>query len=164
MLIFFQIHHLFIVTKGSWDQTYSWRRTFVSRYIEHVPMCVLNAIIVNGASHLTEFDQAGGHAQNVTVIYCTVITVRKGSWTVDFSGCGYSAKALLPPGNSFLFQLNWLLLPTRQRTCGLTQQTSGTIGRHEAKFDFFLHQFMVLPKQWLVAQSWLSRCMKQDIV
>eukprot|EP00434_Breviolum_minutum_P028251 symbB.v1.2.024992.t1/scaffold2394.1/size82379/8 len=29
-----------------------------SRYIEHVPMCVLNAIIVNGASHLTEFDQA----------------------------------------------------------------------------------------------------------
>ena len=35
--------------------------SFISdRYIEHVPMCVLNAIIVNGASHLTEFDQAGG--------------------------------------------------------------------------------------------------------
>ncbi|CAJ1439262.1 unnamed protein product [Effrenium voratum] len=29
-----------------------------SSYIQHVPMCVLNAIIVNGASHLTEFDQA----------------------------------------------------------------------------------------------------------
>eukprot|EP00435_Cladocopium_sp_Y103_P006452 s666_g2.t1 len=31
---------------------------YLERYIEHVPMCVLNAIIVNGASHLTEFDQA----------------------------------------------------------------------------------------------------------
>ena len=38
-------------------QVSSRRDTLVSRYIEHVPMCVLNAIIVNGASHLTEFDQ-----------------------------------------------------------------------------------------------------------
>jgi len=29
-----------------------------SSYVENVPMCVLNCIIVNGASHLTEFDQA----------------------------------------------------------------------------------------------------------
>eukprot|EP00440_Ansanella_granifera_P040682 gb/GFBE01044119.1/.p1 GENE.gb/GFBE01044119.1/~~gb/GFBE01044119.1/.p1 ORF type:complete len:336 (+),score=78.56 gb/GFBE01044119.1/:1-1008(+) len=29
-----------------------------SQYLASVPMCVLNAIIVNGASHLTEFDQA----------------------------------------------------------------------------------------------------------
>lgn len=41
--------------------------SFVSyRYIEHVPMCVLNAIIVNGASHLTEFDQAGGVEEQAT--------------------------------------------------------------------------------------------------
>jgi len=29
-----------------------------SSYLYHVPKCVLNCIIVNGASHLTEFDQA----------------------------------------------------------------------------------------------------------
>lgn len=74
-------------------------------------------------------------------------------------------KQFCPLAILFFFQLHGLLLPpTRQRTCGLTQQTSGTIGRHEAKFDFCpLHRFMVLPKLWMVAQSWLSGCMKQTI-
>mmetsp|Transcript_34561 Transcript_34561/g.78974 ORF Transcript_34561/g.78974 Transcript_34561/m.78974 type:complete len:697 (-) Transcript_34561:74-2164(-) len=31
---------------------------FFSQYLYHVPRCLLNAIIVNGASHLTEFDEA----------------------------------------------------------------------------------------------------------
>lgn len=57
-----------------------------SRYVENVPMCVLNCIIVNGASHLTEFDQAVelyAYAQNER--YSWKMRGEMFTWIIGFS-------------------------------------------------------------------------------
>lgn len=94
-----------IVTMGSWDQTYSSSRIFVCFLQVHWARANVRSECHHCewsiAPHWVWSGWGSWRASDMHEASLTVIAVRKGGWTVDFSG--YGAKAVLPPGDSLFF-------------------------------------------------------------
>lgn len=98
-----------IVTMGSWDQTYSSSRIFVCFLQVHWARANVRSECHHCewsiAPHWVWSGWGSWRASDMHEASLTVIAVRKGGWTVDFSG--YGAKAVLPPGDSLFFPAAW---------------------------------------------------------